>query len=130
VVRFRAEEPFVVPRGVEHRRVARNGEAELLLTQPTGTPNLGDEATAAPRTLFRNDAARRPRWTARRGVTTHAFGRGAATGRPRGEGSCLVALAAERHRQVPLQGSAPAASDQPRRGRSLHPDPYASECRQ
>jgi mannose-6-phosphate isomerase-like protein (cupin superfamily) len=50
-VRMRAGELFVVPRGVEHRPVARNGEAELLLIEPTGTPNTGDEATAAPRTL-------------------------------------------------------------------------------
>jgi len=38
---------FVVPKGVEHRPVARNGEAKLLLIEPTGTPNTGDAATAA-----------------------------------------------------------------------------------
>ncbi len=38
---------FVVPQGVEHRPVARNGEAKLLLIEPRGTPNTGDEATAA-----------------------------------------------------------------------------------
>jgi mannose-6-phosphate isomerase-like protein (cupin superfamily) len=38
-------ELFVVPRGVEHRPVAR-GEAHLLLIEPAGTPNTGDPATA------------------------------------------------------------------------------------
>lgn len=41
---------LVVPKGVEHRPVAR-GEAHLLLIEPTGTPNTGDAATAAPRRL-------------------------------------------------------------------------------
>ncbi|MBK1657717.1 cupin domain-containing protein [Paracraurococcus ruber] len=49
-VTLRAGELFVVPRGVEHRPVAR-GEAHLLLIEPTGTPNTGDPATAAPRRL-------------------------------------------------------------------------------
>ena len=40
-------ELFVVPRGVEHRTCARNGEAKLLLIEPKGTPNTGDESTAA-----------------------------------------------------------------------------------
>jgi mannose-6-phosphate isomerase-like protein (cupin superfamily) len=40
-------ELFVVPAGVEHRPVARNGEVKLLLIEPAGTPNTGDEATAA-----------------------------------------------------------------------------------
>ena len=39
---------FVVPKGVEHRPVARE-EAHLLLIEPTGTPNTGNAATAAPR---------------------------------------------------------------------------------
>jgi mannose-6-phosphate isomerase-like protein (cupin superfamily) len=39
---------YVVPRGVEHRPVARE-EVHLLLIEPTGTPNTGDAATAAPR---------------------------------------------------------------------------------
>lgn len=43
-------ELFVVPKGVEHRPVARE-EAHLLLIEPTGTPNTGDKATAAPRKL-------------------------------------------------------------------------------
>ena len=40
-------ELFVVPRGVEHRPVARGGEVKVLLIEPRGTPNTGDEATAA-----------------------------------------------------------------------------------
>jgi mannose-6-phosphate isomerase-like protein (cupin superfamily) len=43
-------ELFVVPKGVEHRPVAR-GEVHVLLIEPTGTPNTGDAATAAPRIL-------------------------------------------------------------------------------
>jgi mannose-6-phosphate isomerase-like protein (cupin superfamily) len=43
-------EVFVVPKGVEHRPVA-HGEVHLLLIEPTGTPNTGDKATAAPRIL-------------------------------------------------------------------------------
>lgn len=39
---------YVVPRGVEHRPVARE-EVHLLLIEPTSTPNTGDAATAAPR---------------------------------------------------------------------------------
>src|SRR3569623_783090 len=41
---------FVVPKGVEHRPVARE-EVHLLLIEPTGTPNTGDTKTAAPRQL-------------------------------------------------------------------------------
>ena len=41
-------ELFVVPRGVEHQPFAEE-EAHLLLIEPTGTPNTGDAATAAPR---------------------------------------------------------------------------------
>jgi mannose-6-phosphate isomerase-like protein (cupin superfamily) len=41
---------FVVPKGVEHRPVARE-EVHLLLIEPKGTPNTGDAATAARRTL-------------------------------------------------------------------------------
>lgn len=43
-------EMFVVPKGVEHRPVARE-EAHLLLIEPTGTPNTGDKTTAAQRKL-------------------------------------------------------------------------------
>ena len=39
-------ELFVVPRGVEHRPVARHGEAKPLIIEPTGAPNTGDAATA------------------------------------------------------------------------------------
>lgn len=39
---------FVVPRGEEHRPHARR-EVELLLIEPSGTPNSGDTETAAPR---------------------------------------------------------------------------------
>lgn len=44
-------ELFVVPRGVEHCPVAEE-EAHLLLIEPTGTPNTGERATAAPRTVI------------------------------------------------------------------------------
>jgi mannose-6-phosphate isomerase-like protein (cupin superfamily) len=44
-------ELFVVPRGVEHRPVARE-EVHLLLIEPSGTPNTGDPATAAPRRVI------------------------------------------------------------------------------
>jgi mannose-6-phosphate isomerase-like protein (cupin superfamily) len=43
-------EMFIVPRGVEHRPVARD-EVHMLLIEPTGTPNTGNVATAAPRKL-------------------------------------------------------------------------------
>ena len=36
---------FVVPKGVQHRPVARQ-EAHLLLIEPAGTPNTGDPDTA------------------------------------------------------------------------------------
>jgi mannose-6-phosphate isomerase-like protein (cupin superfamily) len=41
-------EMFIVPKGVEHRPVARE-EVHILLIEPTGTPNTGDAKTAAPR---------------------------------------------------------------------------------
>ena len=41
-------EIFVVPKGVEHRPVARR-EAHLLVMEATGTPNTGTAETAAPR---------------------------------------------------------------------------------
>jgi mannose-6-phosphate isomerase-like protein (cupin superfamily) len=50
VVALGPGEMFVVPKGVEHRPVARE-EVHLLLIEPTGTPNTGDQRTAAPRTL-------------------------------------------------------------------------------
>jgi mannose-6-phosphate isomerase-like protein (cupin superfamily) len=50
---------FVVPRGVEHRPVAR-GEVHILLIEPTGTPNTGDKATAAPRILAQGQGQSTP----------------------------------------------------------------------
>ena len=41
-------EMFVVPRGVEHRPIARD-EVHLLLIERSGTRNTGDATTAAPR---------------------------------------------------------------------------------
>ena len=45
-VTLRPGEMFIVPKGIEHRPVARE-ETHLLLIEPTGTPNTGDAATAA-----------------------------------------------------------------------------------
>ena len=42
---------FVVPKGMQHRPRAIQ-EAHLLLIEPTGTPNSGDVATAAPRRVI------------------------------------------------------------------------------
>ncbi|MBC8035766.1 MAG: cupin domain-containing protein [Rhizobiales bacterium] len=47
-VKLHPGEMFIVPRGVEHRPVAR-GEVHLLLIEPSGTPNTGDAKTAAIR---------------------------------------------------------------------------------
>jgi mannose-6-phosphate isomerase-like protein (cupin superfamily) len=41
-------EMYIVPKGVEHRPVAKE-EVHLLLIEPTGTPNTGDINTAAAR---------------------------------------------------------------------------------
>ena len=41
---------FVIPQNIEHRPVARE-EAHVLLIEPTGMPNTGDEETAATRKL-------------------------------------------------------------------------------
>ncbi|WP_136658405.1 cupin domain-containing protein [Nitratireductor sp. XY-223] len=49
-VTLSAGEMFIVPRGVEHRPIARE-EAHLLLIEPTGTPNTGDPDTAAKRQI-------------------------------------------------------------------------------
>ena len=49
-VTLRAGDLFVVPKGVEHRPVARE-EVHLLLIEPSGTPNTGDRTTAQPRRL-------------------------------------------------------------------------------
>jgi len=45
-VSLKPGELIVVPRGVEHRPAARNGEAKLLLIDPKDMPNTGDEANA------------------------------------------------------------------------------------
>ncbi len=50
-VTLRPGELFVVPKGVEHRPVARE-EVHLLLIEPSGTPNTGDAKTAAPRQVI------------------------------------------------------------------------------
>ena len=49
-VALRPGEMFIVPKGVEHRPVARD-EVHLLLIEPTGTANTGDAKTAASRKL-------------------------------------------------------------------------------
>ena len=49
-VMLRAGDLFVVPKGVEHRPVARE-EVHVLLIEPSGTPNTGDRGTAEPRRL-------------------------------------------------------------------------------
>ena len=46
IVSLKRGELIVVPRGVEHRPAARNGEAKLLLIDPKDMPNTGDEASA------------------------------------------------------------------------------------
>jgi mannose-6-phosphate isomerase-like protein (cupin superfamily) len=46
IVTVRPGELLIVPRGVEHRPAARRGEVKLLLIDPNGTPNTGDNATA------------------------------------------------------------------------------------
>src|ERR1043165_8760343 len=60
-------EMFIVPKGVEHRPVARE-EVHILLIEPTGTPNTGDAKTAAARKLVRSEERRvgkecRSRWS-------------------------------------------------------------------
>jgi mannose-6-phosphate isomerase-like protein (cupin superfamily) len=44
-------ELFIVPKGVEHRPVARE-DVHLVLIEPSGTPNTGDHATAAKRQII------------------------------------------------------------------------------
>lgn len=44
-ITLKAGEIFVVPKGVEHRPVAKS-EAHLLLIEPQATPNTGDLKTA------------------------------------------------------------------------------------
>jgi mannose-6-phosphate isomerase-like protein (cupin superfamily) len=43
-------EVFVVPKGIEHCPFAEE-EAHVLLIEPSGTPNTGSTATAAPRRI-------------------------------------------------------------------------------
>jgi mannose-6-phosphate isomerase-like protein (cupin superfamily) len=50
-VTLRPGEMFIVPKGVEHRPVARE-ETHLLLIEPTGTPNTGDGKNAAARKVI------------------------------------------------------------------------------
>jgi mannose-6-phosphate isomerase-like protein (cupin superfamily) len=47
-VTLRPGEMFIVPKGVEHRPMAKE-EVHVLLIEPSGTPNTGDRATAQPR---------------------------------------------------------------------------------
>ncbi len=42
---------YVVPKGARHRPWT-DGEAHILLIEPTGTPNSGDPLTAAPRQVI------------------------------------------------------------------------------
>jgi mannose-6-phosphate isomerase-like protein (cupin superfamily) len=44
-------EMFVVPKGVEHCPIA-NEETHVMIIEPSGTPNTGDEATAKPRKVI------------------------------------------------------------------------------
>lgn len=44
--KVQAGELFVVPKGVTHRPRAAN-ECKVLLIEPKGTPNTGDDATAS-----------------------------------------------------------------------------------
>ena len=44
-------EMYIVPKGVEHCPVA-DDEVHLLLIEPKGTPNTGDESTAAIKTAI------------------------------------------------------------------------------
>jgi len=50
-VTLNAGDLFIVPRGVEHCPIAEE-EVHLLLIEPTGTPNTGDDATAQPRRVL------------------------------------------------------------------------------
>jgi mannose-6-phosphate isomerase-like protein (cupin superfamily) len=51
MVRLGPGQMYVVPRGVMHRPRAVK-EAHVMLIEPTGTPNSGDVATAAPRRVI------------------------------------------------------------------------------
>lgn len=47
-VTLAAGDAFTVPRGVEHRPVARYGEVRLLNIEPNGTHNVGDGSPQQP----------------------------------------------------------------------------------
>ena len=47
-VTLKPGELFIIPKGVEHRPVCEE-EVHILLMEKSGTPNTGDETTAAPR---------------------------------------------------------------------------------
>ena len=54
VVRLEPGELYIVPKGTEHKPVAVDGDAELLLFEPQGTRNTGNVTNAltnAARTL-------------------------------------------------------------------------------
>lgn len=51
VVTLGPGEMYVVPKGVEHCPMARE-EVHLLLIEPSGTPNTGNEKTAASRKVI------------------------------------------------------------------------------
>jgi len=46
VVILNPGELYIVPKGIEHRPIAEE-EVHMLLIEPKGVPNTGDEATAA-----------------------------------------------------------------------------------
>ncbi len=50
-VALKAGELFVVPKGVEHCPMASE-EAHVLLIEPSGTPNTGDEKTAVKKEML------------------------------------------------------------------------------
>lgn len=45
-IELEAGEMYVIPKGVEHKTSATN-ETHILLIEPKGTPNTGDDSTAA-----------------------------------------------------------------------------------
>ena len=44
-------EMFIVPKGVEHCPIAHE-ETHVMIIEPSGTPNTGDEVTAKPRKVI------------------------------------------------------------------------------
>ncbi len=50
IITLQPGELYIVPRGVEHCPRAAQ-EVHLLLIEPTGTPNTGNQKTAAPRRI-------------------------------------------------------------------------------